>query len=96
MRSSQNPPLLGTTIWSTPSELQCITRGTTAQVCHMKLWITGPCYVQETSYLTVGKHHAMHLISIAGTMALPTRYYMHPCGILQTHGLPHQEKHYQC
>ena len=42
------------------------------------------------------KRHAMHLISIAGTMAPPTRYYMYLCGILQTHGLPHQEKHYQC
>ena len=30
MRSSWNPPLLGTTIWSTPSELWQITRGTPA------------------------------------------------------------------
>ena len=22
-------------------------------VCHMKLWITGPCHAQKTSYLTV-------------------------------------------
>ena len=26
-----NSPLLGSTIWSTPSELQCVARGTLAQ-----------------------------------------------------------------
>ena len=23
-------------------------------VCHIKLWIIGPCYMQETRYLTIG------------------------------------------
>ena len=45
MRSSWNPPLLGTTIWSTPSELQCVTRGTPAR-----------CVTQNCGSLD----HAMH------------------------------------
>ena len=64
-------------------------------VCHTKLWITQLCYARnEPSHCR--KYHGTYLISIAGTMTPPTRCYMHLYGILQTHGLPHQEKHCQC
>ena len=77
MRSSRNPPLLGTTIWSTPSELQHVTRGTPARCVTQNCGsLDMPCKKKPSH---CWKHHAMHLISIAGTMAPPTRYYMHPC-----------------
>ena len=40
-------------------------------------------------------HHAIHLISFAGSIALKTQYYMNLYGILKTHRLPHLENHYQ-
>ena len=61
-------------------------------VCHKKLWITGPCTKKDLSHCQ--KHHAVHLLSASGTMALLTRYYMHLGGFMQPHRLPHQEKYY--
>ena len=96
MRSSWNSPLLGTTIWSTPSELRYVIRGTPAWCVTQKTvdhW-TMPCTRNKPSHCW--KYRAMHLISVAGTMAPTIWYYIHLYGILQTHVLPHQEKHYQC
>ena len=83
--------LLGTTIWSTPLELWHPTKTTLVQcgVLHETVdhW-TMPCIKSELFHCF--KHHALHYISFSGIIALPIRYCMHLCGILQTHGLPHQ------
>ena len=52
MKSSHNPPVLGTTIWSTPSELRCIIRSTPA-------W----CFTQNCGSLDM--QQSMHLHQFA-------------------------------
>ena len=42
-----------------PIRIAAYNKGYPCTVCHIKLWITGPCHVQETGHLTI-ENHMLH------------------------------------
>ena len=70
MRSLWNPPLLGTTIWSTLSELWHITRDTLHSMLHETVDHWTMLFAKNETYNSM-KCYTTHFISIIGTMAPP-------------------------